>query len=192
MATIKLTNSMRDMIENRLVKGKFEKEEAQLKEKMRKIGDKFYKDLYTPSQLKLLASLPSTWCIERSEFYVHIDGQGTSRITLTKPMRLHIGGESAYRYHEANIYKIYEATHPLVEERRQARDEIDNLATARKELRMQVRGVLNSVTTLGKLVEVWPEIQSYITDLWTPPASAGVPAVVIEDLNKLLNLKKAA
>lgn len=51
--------------------------------------------------------------------------------------------------------------------------------------RSKLRGVVNSVTTVQKLIEVWPEVKPYIAEEAPKPQ---LPALPISELNQMLRL----
>jgi Nucleotide modification associated domain 5 len=51
--------------------------------------------------------------------------------------------------------------------------------------------VIESVTTVKRLIEVWPEVQDFLPEENAGP-QGGVPAVLVADLNSAFNLKKVA
>lgn len=54
-----------------------------------------------------------------------------------------------------------------------------------RELRAKTRGVLNSVTTEKKLLEVWPEAIKYMT---SPEVTSNLPQVTSSELNDLITI----
>lgn len=65
------------------------------------------------------------------------------------------------------------------------------MRSQRKQLEAEVYAVLNSVTTVERLTEVWPEGLAELPPEWLAPKS--VPAPLVEDLNKrIAALREAA
>ncbi|MFB5952131.1 Nmad5 family putative nucleotide modification protein [Klebsiella pasteurii] len=70
-------------------------------------------------------------------------------------------------------------------------DEIINeeqkLITRKKEIEASVWAALNSVTTLKRLIEVWPESKELIPED-SDSAKSALPALRVEDLNRMIGL----
>lgn len=47
----------------------------------------------------------------------------------------------------------------------------------------RVNNILNSVTTVKRLIEIWPQVQEFLPELVSAPGG-GVPVHLIEDLNR--------
>jgi len=58
---------------------------------------------------------------------------------------------------------------------------------ARADLRAQVRAMVNSVTTVKRLLDMWPEAAELMPDNLAP-TKTNLPAVVVSDLNALIGL----
>lgn len=66
-------------------------------------------------------------------------------------------------------------------------DEEQKLNSRKKEIEATVWAALKSVTTLSRLVEVWPESKELIPEN-VDSAKVALPALKIEDLNRLIGL----
>lgn len=62
-------------------------------------------------------------------------------------------------------------------------NDTEDLKDEMREMNNKIRAVLNSVTTVKRLIEVWPEVESHIPE---QAETTGVPMVLISDLNQAL------
>ncbi|MBZ7208083.1 hypothetical protein FMK66_11450 [Klebsiella michiganensis] len=65
--------------------------------------------------------------------------------------------------------------------------EEQRLNARKKEIEATVWAALNSVTTLKRLIEVWPESKELIPEN-SDNARASLPALKVEDLNRMIGL----
>ncbi len=143
----------------------------------------------------LLAKLPEGWLSTSHHVSVSVeDEHGVQSVT-----GVNFGCERAvpecFRY-SSRVTNIVKTTHPWFkakehhdEARKEASDFENDLKVRRREQAARVLAVINSVSTVSRLVEVWPEVAPYIP---TEQAGyvTGLPAVVISDLNSELGLPK--
>lgn len=66
-----------------------------------------------------------------------------------------------------------------------------DLQERERALRAKVKAVIESVTTVGRLVEVWPEVQDFLPEVMAGP-KGNLPATLISDLNAELGLTQKA
>jgi len=91
--------------------------------------------------------------------------------------------DSRYTIYRPNI----PSEHPLALEWYSIEDQRKELADRRKVLRAQVESITDSVTTIKKLLEVWPEVRELLPPNEQPVIS-NVPAVLISSLNAAIGL----
>jgi hypothetical protein len=98
-----------------------------------------------------------------------------------------------FSYAHKEVYKITPENHtiiggtPLHEEFLAIEHEDGAILSDQADLRNGVRAMINSVTTIEKLIEVWPEAVELMPDT-VKPAGSNLPAVLPENLNKLIGL----
>jgi hypothetical protein len=108
-----------------------------------------------------------------------------------------IGGLRIGRYEFPNVdgkharYAVSEptiaSTHPLAVEFHAMEDAHHEVCERTKVLTAQVMSVINSVTTIKKLIEVWPEARELLPPNEQPIIS-NLPAVLISSLNAAIGL----
>lgn len=79
------------------------------------------------------------------------------------------------------------ASHPLTKQFHKLEERERELKEKIAGLKGQVRAAVNSVTTVKKLLEVWPEALELIPAK-AAPAANNLPAVVVADLNSMIGL----
>lgn len=109
--------------------------------------------------------------------------------------RAYFNGKDNYRGDQ--VHKItpadftIKADDPLAKEFTAIEAEEGAISEEESTIRVNVEGALSEVTTLKKLMEVWPEVKELLpSDL--SPVKKQLPAVKSEDLNKLIGLPSEA
>lgn len=85
---------------------------------------------------------------------------------------------------------VFAADHPLVLQFGQLENRKADLKSKRGTLKQQVQAVLASVTTVKKLLEVWPEAKELLPQN-VEEAKPQLPALPIADVNALIGLPTA-
>lgn len=80
---------------------------------------------------------------------------------------------------------ILSADHPLTVQFEQLENKERQLSEKKSNLRAEVRAVLNSVTTINRLLAVWPEAKELIP---AQAARVNLPSVNVESLNSAIGL----
>lgn len=196
MASIKLTKYMRDGIRDRMLRHRFSEEVNALIETRAKLAWDFYRDGFTAEELRMINSLPSGWLPTRSSVYVNIGGRS---VTIPFSGTLY-GDAGVYKTvqvttkHErfpadrtGSYLKSYQATDVLAVMHEKVDNQITDLTERVNLAKKQVEAALNSATTVGRLIELWPEVEPFTRHL-QPTGPNTLPALPTQDLNRLLNL----
>lgn len=180
MSAIKLNTHIRGkLLQAMLLKG-IEAEEKHVQEMEHLTAETVYKALYKPEDLARINALPDGWLATRTDIRVKIGTSGYNYRSLdfAAPRRfLDSTGECAMalnaRDELAGIIEDY------IRER-------DRVMAKKEQLKESLQAVLNSVTTIGRLLEVWPEARVFTEslDLSRPQ----LPALPIKSLNKQLGI----
>lgn len=94
-------------------------------------------------------------------------------------------GDQVYRITPADF--TIKADDPLAKEFSDIEAEESAISEEESTIRVNVEGALSEVTTVKKLLEVWPEVKELLpSDL--SPVKKQLPAVKSSDLNKLIGL----
>jgi len=82
-----------------------------------------------------------------------------------------------------------EDDHPHVQEVRDYAKDLLRLVTKKDDIERQVEASLTGITTVAKLLKVWPEAKVLLPDDIDAPSSS-LPAVQVDTLNQLIGLPK--
>lgn len=174
----KLTKGQKDLMKNAIVRHRFDIEEEKFKKQENSLGSKIYSDLFPKKQREAMAALPKGWLPTTSSLYVKFGGN-----------YFHVDcPENVIPYDSRNnVLKVYEVSHDFSIEMEEIVQGRTNLREEKRKLEAQITAIMDSVTTANKLKSVWPEISEFV-DKFAPQGKKSLPAVVINDLNKKLNL----
>ena len=105
---------------------------------------------------------------------------------------LNLGGARVWIEFPENCYLSYTPEplpmgHPLVEEFHVLEADAEQLLDERKVLEAQLRTLLGSVTTVKKLLEIWPEAAELLPTAEVKSAS-NLPTVLVSSLNAAIGL----
>lgn len=174
----RLTNDMRNGIVFSLVQYRFNKPSEALRQQWIKFADEVYEDIYDAKQRRLMASLPEGWLPMEDSMHVAFGGL-REMLKMTKKRTF------PYLSVRSSTIKIYAADHPLSSKHMSLTNERKDLLADRTKCKIQAEAILSSVSTVAMLLDVWPEIKSFIPGQ-TPKLQ--VPALRIAELNTALNL----
>lgn len=171
MEHIRLTSFIRDGIMENVAK-QFEPERKKLAQQELEFAVRLYREIY-PDWRKM-ARAPKGWLHTYTGFEVRVDGQRRYyRLENEVPMP----AEEPVRNMPAAL-KEEAFTLELRKEKF-----MERLSEARR----QTRAVIHSVTTLKKLLEVWPECKKLLPKELKEPTTTAL-AIPIPQLNSMLGL----
>lgn len=183
MATIRLTRAMRRDIKQRVLEHRFNGPEQLLKTRQRKLGEVVYNDLYDAATRRAMAALPEGFLPTATKIEVNVDGDD---IDVEWGESRPVAAIHAYNY-AANAPR-YEKSHPLSANLRELERESAALEDLRRKVAKEVSAVLNSASTLNKLLTTWPEVEPFTRHLQNLGPTGNVPAPLLATLNRELGL----
>lgn len=203
MGSTRINAVIRDTVIEAMLQTKFALDKAEL-ERLEDIKDGkdeelqtlAYEACYSKKERDLMASLPTGWVGEASYGQVMIDGKVTQiNFGYNRP----VPHASAQDVHGTKpVSAVLDEGHPYLlkrEERRVAAEAHDQFnrdyRERRNSLKVRIRAIIESVTTIKRLIEIWPEVVDFLPEEVSDPVS-GVPAVLIADLNADLGITKKA
>lgn len=181
MATIRLTNDIRRVIVKRLNEHAFDKREAALLAEEHALAAKVYDAIYPAKHQKTMTALPKGYLPTRNEVTIYVGG---ARIGLDLSEE-RVCGCNTERFAVA-------ASDPLGKAALDFAKKKETLADERSAAGREARSVLNSVTSVGKLREVWPEIDAFVKDIGPESRPVTALAKPIAALNRSLGLPPGA
>ncbi len=216
MASTRLTNAIKDELTTQLLKHAFSDRcqkmvNAEIKFSQ-KMYDKYLSDTFVQMEGKkvalkdALAILPDTWTsgdyeiriqfagetIELSKYY----GLGNRYHSYELPGITYTADSERQQWVYPPKYQPYHANY-IVDARHKLNDEYNKLLGFRKDLEKEIstvtattRATLNSVTSIQKLIILWPEVEAFASKFLTEKAVANqmLPVIQREKLNDVLGL----
>lgn len=199
----RLTTSIKDALLGDLLKRAFKQRGDEMIARNVDYAHRLYEDALAP-HLKLIYSLPKGWLDTEDSIKVQLGAEikgirfhgGLSNWSLTEDMRkagikfqTDRGDKPFPRLYRSQVVKQYPGDHPLVIEYQKLMDEWNDLHAAIREAGLTARGAMDSVTTVKKLIEVWPEVETLAREyLEEGERKAILPAIPRAQLNTLLDL----
>lgn len=193
----KLNKTIKNQIQEALIKHTFNKKLVKIADKKAKFALKVYNDVYPKKHREIMETCPEGWLKKQDSMAVSFCNSFT---------HLYFNGsESHYNCHNRvlkgrdrvfflvpgsgyNAKKAYDGEHKLSVEHAKLMLEEDELHKELHEASGKAEAVIGSVTTIKKLISVWPEIEEFIPESSKREAT-NLPAFPIEDLNKSFGLK---
>lgn len=203
MASTRLTNPIRDSLMNSLLKRAFKKRGEDLIKRCVDYADRLYRDAMG-KDLAQISALPDGWLQTDDDIkvqlgaeikQVHFTGtlgnwglpdvfrnagitENTDRKWQRFPTKL-----------KGQVVKQYPGDHKLVEEFQQLDSEWNDLKAEMERAKKVAMAAMNSVSTVKKLIDVWPEVEEFAKHyLEDGERKAILPAIPRDQLNTLLNL----
>lgn len=178
---MKLTIKMREQIASDLMKHAFGAEKDKLTKAEGALAVKAYNEKYTNEQLAAMDVLGST--------FLHTSGGMECLVE-----REDVPGKYDYCYlrfyDEASLVcskgTYVKLSADLSEKVRAHLREKDKLNKLEESTFASAMGVLNSVTTVKRLVEVWPEVEAFAPK--PEAATTNLPALQLDKINNILGL----
>ena len=185
MASIKLTVGMREKITKLLMDYKYKKPLQDMKDRESLIAGRVYDAYFGDVIIKRMTSLPKGWLKEHSSVYVRVNGGYSSYFHFPDDAKRRFPDDVGRNLNLSdNKYKATASfVHKFMDDKRDLDDEI-------KEAKRDAMVILNSVTTINKAIEVWPEAEEFIRESIgvMQKSNAQLPALLTENINKRLGL----
>lgn len=188
MATQRLNNYMRERIAKCVMdKTDFSKIIEDL-EAQEITPEEIYSAYYDKETLKKMEALPEGWLCKVDSFYVNLGGCSHWIAFKDKegdPVRKLI------LWKDRNERITFPVDHPLVIRFQKNHDELIKAREEASRFASKVMATLRSATTVGKLLTIWPELKEICPPEYFFAVEPSLPAIIVDDLNKHINFKKA-
>lgn len=195
MASIRLTKDKRLKIcENAMNNSMFDKKIAEIEGKIKQLGFAIYFDSVSQEELDEARELDQK--TRQTRFYTNC--YSLFRDCGDYGFECNLGGMSAYFNFgdkEIKLYRleekpIYSGEHEFSKRYLELCSELDKLKDERRKLELEILSILNSVTTVNRLQEVWKESVNFMQGVETDfIGGVNLPTVKIEDINKKLGVE---
>lgn len=177
MASVRITNDIKTCVVHDLLVRAFGDRDAALEAKKLRLADLVYWSIYDKKEIEALKKVAEEFLNTDKGHLVKFGGEfrrvnwGEDRIVSNgRRGTLILGGD-----------------HPLTDLHREIKAEDEKLKDSKHAARLEARAKLDSVTTLGRLIEVWPEIRPFV-ERYLEPKKKQLPVLRNEELNKTFNL----
>ena len=177
---MRLTNQLKREILSAIMAKSFNNRRKQLKAERTELADRIWEDKYGRYR-DAIALIPKDLLKSRKDFRVHVQGMDMELLVMSEERVLPPPDWSSPPLIEISPKSSAAKTLQKIVQRE------DELKEEERALRTEIQGILNSVTTIKRLHEVWPESAEHTKDLITSESKAMI--VLPADVNK--KLKKA-
>lgn len=181
----RLTTYLRDTICTRVLEHRFKSLLAEQQERELLFGQVVYLDLYPENIRDLMQRLPAGFLPTRKEVKAMF-GETFAHVYFPEDRRV------AEAHDSFNVVvKRYDADHPLSGHYHVLEADRERLEEEQRAASRGINSVLGSVSTLSRLLQVWPEVRPFLSNLpgANPPRPTAL-ALPLPALNELLNLPK--
>lgn len=188
---MRLTNDVRDGIAYTAISQSFATRVAAFDAAEDALAKEAYNSLFPVAEQKLVAKVPTNWFRLDACLRFNVGGQ---RIELTVagdglPVPYKPRGSTDRGYHCNTLGAI--PAGDLCDRIQAHAMAKDNFRTERRQAETAVKAMLNSVTTIGKLKEVWPEGAPFYAQIESATVIS-LPAIRASEVNAMLGLQIAA
>jgi hypothetical protein len=188
MAATRLTKELRKEIHNALMERAYTERKEEIVRMEHNLGMRVYNDLYPPQVQEQMKMLPNDFFNQATAMKVAFDSN-YHHISLPEEIALAYKDYRPYGGTVAN----YPAGHELTDAYIKFKKLEDEYKHDRMRLYSESNAILESCTTVKKLIETWPEIEPILQKLNIHTAQSKevhLPAV-IQDMNALFSLPPA-
>lgn len=186
MANIKITTQMRNKLVRAIVQPKYEAMAKELKAREDALNAALIEYLLPPETVAILDAAPDGFFPVSHQVYVTFPKGGHTRVSLGEERRLPYNFNRSTGLSPMNTIEV--VNDALMKEHYSIESDRFDMNEDRKKEETQIRAVITSSGTAQKLRAVWPEITPYIEKICQVTIVPGLPAIILEDLNKKFNL----
>ncbi|MBW3374676.1 hypothetical protein KYK31_11905 [Hymenobacter norwichensis] len=172
---------MRESITNNATHKSFADQNDGIKQEENDLALELYKSIFTPDELKLANKLDKRWFHQDDCLRFNCGGYD---LTLCVKIGVPVPYNKGYCSRLGNITgELAEKAQAFANKKNDIRDEQNKAYRA-------IKSLLYSVNTIKQLKSVWPEGAEFYAmyDEASAKSKGGVPAVQIDEINKLLGL----
>lgn len=206
MATVKLTKAIREAIQSKVIIHAFLPQAQRHMELEYQFVEDIWNDLVSPEMKERMKGLPEGWLPEDDDFKVYFDTEAQSlyfktgvgyalpngfyKLGIQQREGLGVSRRMPSNWSRGAVAKVYRDNETITRFRalQAARKRIE---TDLEAARSSVMRTLESVTTVKRLIEVWPEIEAFAKPFLEEEkaeARAILPDIPRARLNETLHL----
>ena len=185
MASVRLTNDIKNKIRNLVLKRRFEKKEQELKKAFSDLGMKIYATYYTPEVLQKMHDLGDQFF--PSDSRIKFASPTGSVLTIQLENEVLYGKQHRFYYDLFVVYQCKE-NDPIWEKWHKLDTDHTCLTREKTEAKNELDSILARCATSSKLFQAWPELKSLVEHLIPQPTPKQLPALPTLRLNEEYNL----
>lgn len=180
MASPRITNTMRQGIVKNTIDHTFKKERDAIDRRESELALLAYNEKYTALERKCFESCPDLFGVSNG-MHLNIRGMSIS-IGFGKDTQKPVAESHTWGNRFTPSTKLSDAVYELTNDR-------EDLKKRVREAEVQLMAVLESVQSFKKLRAVWPQGEKFYDMYDVDYEKAGVPSIVVSELNKVLGIK---
>lgn len=180
---MKLTKAIKENILGRIIRHRFAKTEEELTKAKEAFALDIYCALYTPDEIKKMRALPEGWLKTVTAVRLRTAFDGWHGYSLGEEE-----GRLPIQDHKGYELRVNDNKEPIYVKFLDLQEKIDATRQARRKAELDIDAVLNSVTTVNRLLTVWPEAEQFILASSATFKRRSLPVPIINELNKKLDL----
>ena len=185
MASVRLTNDIKNKIRNLVLKRRFEKKEQELKKAFSDLGMEIYATYYTPEVLQKMHDLGDQFF--PSDSRIKFASPTGNVLTIQLENEVLYGKQHRFYYDLFVVYQCRE-NDPIWEKWHKLDTDYTCLIQEKIEAKNELDSILARCATSSKLFQAWPELKSLVEHLIPQPAPKQLPALPTLRLNEEYNL----
>lgn len=174
----RLNCNNRNVILNRAIEHAFGKREENLKKIEQAFAEDIYNDTYSPDTQAKMKALPASFFKKVSHILCRFSSDDDNVEFSEKKI-------IAYKHYDS-VAKVYEDSHPLSIRYFEIKKIKKQFQQERSDAIYTTRSLLESVNTIGQLLDTWPEAEIFVSDLINK--TPYLPTHPIAKLNEMLGL----
>jgi hypothetical protein len=177
MASKRLTQGMKDEIINNMKRQLFKGRKDAVLKKKEQLGEEVYHHIYSKDDRAMMENAPEGAFGYRTHLDVRFHGEGWyESIDLAK-------ARPVFAREERSSIKLPEGS-PFKKKYLAINAEGELIKDEMKALEQRANAIMASITTVKKLLEVWPEAEAYLPE--EPPKVDNLPAIPVASLNEMI------
>ena len=181
MASVKLTNDIRNTTIRNVMRGAFDAERKALQKAMYVLSLRTYDILVPKAAQKAIATIHKDFFYMNDVANIYVGPSERSHISIKLKFEKNVALPTFLQYNNYGGPVVDAELH---------KDWVDHLSAAKKvdsdtdALTGKIRQVVYSATTVSKLLEIWPESKTYLPPEAFAAATNLLPAVIVAGLNE--------
>lgn len=190
----RLSLDLRNKIETNVMKSVYGERRLALENRKKSLGDALYRKVIGEHEQTMMA-MPDGYFMKSSECCITVKQKkhGETRHWLSFSVERLLPATVRLFGTPLATIDLAETNDGFAREFSAIENEEEALRNAESELKQSLRPVLESVASVKKLLEVWPEAKDFLPEDAVAETRHNLPAVVVDDLNrKIASLKVAA